>query len=223
MRPDNEIHRDVLAELRWDQRLREEDIAVAVRDGVVTLAGTVDSYAQRYASERAVERVKGVKAIVDDLLVKLPVGAERSDSDIAHTVLNALKGDIEVPDERIKVKVSNGWVTLEGEVEWYYQKGAAERAVRYLAGVKGVTDLIALRPIPMPSDVKQRIKEVFKRQAELEAEHISVETFGHKVTLVGSVESLAERRAAERAAWNCPGVSMVDNQLRVALTPAAVM
>jgi osmotically-inducible protein OsmY len=223
MRPDSEIHRDVLAELRWDQRLRETDIAVAVREGVVTLAGTVDDYAQRYASERAVGRVRGVKAVVNDLLVKLATGAERSDSDIAHSAVNALKADIEVPDDRVKVKVSNGWLTLEGDVEWYYQKDAAERAVRYLAGVKGVNNLITMRPSPMPADIKQRIKEVFKRQAELDAERITVETTAHKVILAGSVESLGEKRAAERAAWNCPGVSIVDNQLRVTLAPVAVV
>jgi osmotically-inducible protein OsmY len=162
-------------------------------------------------------------AVVNDLEVKLPLGTERSDSDIAHAAVNALKADIEVPDNKIKLKVSKGWVTLEGDVEWYYQKGAAERAVRYLAGVKGVTNLITMRPSPMPADIKHRIKEVFKRQAELDAEHITVETTAHKVTLVGSVESLAEKRAAERAAWNCPGVSIVDNQLRVTLAPVAVL
>lgn len=222
MRSDTELHDDVLAELRWDQRLREKDIAVAVREGVVTLAGTVESYAQRYASERAVERVKGVRAIVNDLAVKLPGGAERSDADIAHAALDAMRWDIEIPHDRLKVKVTDGWVTLEGEVQWHFQKDSAERAVGHLAGVKGVSNLILVSPTPAPSDIKQRIKETFKRQAELDADHITVETAEHKVVLKGNVESLAEKRAAERAAWNSPGVTRVDNQLRVGPAPAAV-
>jgi osmotically-inducible protein OsmY len=222
MRSDTELHDDVLAELRWDQRLREKDIAVAVREGVVTLAGTVESYAQRYASERAVERVKGVRAIVNDLAVKLPGGAERSDADIAHAALDAMRWDIEIPHDRITVKVTDGWVTLEGEVQWYFQKDSAERAVGHLAGVKGVSNLLLVSPTPAPSNIKQRIKETFKRQAELDADHITVEAAEHKVVLKGNVESLAEKRAAERAAWNSPGVTRVDNQLRVGPAPAAV-
>ena len=222
MRSDTELHDDVLAELRWDQRLREKDIAVAVREGVVTLAGTVESYAQRYASERAVERVKGVRAIVNDLAVKLPGGAERSDVDIAHAALDAMRWDIEIPHDRITVKVTDGWVTLEGEVQWYFQKDSAERAVGHLAGVKGVSNLLLVSPTPAPSNIKQRIKETFKRQAELDADHITVETAEHTVVLKGNVESLAEKRAAERAAWNSPGVTRVDNQLRVGPAPAAV-
>jgi osmotically-inducible protein OsmY len=222
MRSDTELHDDVLAELRWDQRLREKDIAVAVREGVVTLAGTVESYAQRYASERAVERVKGVRAIVNDLAVKLPGGAERSDADIAHAALDAMRWDIEIPHDRITVKVTDGWVTLEGEVQWYFQKDSAERAVGHLAGVKGVSNLLLVSPTPAPSNIKQRIKETFKRQAELDADHITVETAEHKVVLKGNVESLAEKRAAERAAWNSPGVTRVDNQLRVGPASAVV-
>jgi osmotically-inducible protein OsmY len=222
MKSDTELHDDVLAELRWDQRLREKDIALAVRGGVVTLAGTVESYAQRYASERAVERVKGVRAIVNDLTVKLPSSAERSDGDIAHSALDALRWDIEIPHDRITLKVTDGWVTLEGEVPWHFQKDSAERAVGHLAGVKGVSNLILVSPTPAPADIKQRIKETFKRQAELDADHITVETAEHKVVLVGNVESLAEKRAAERAAWNSPGVARVDNQLRVGPASTAV-
>jgi len=222
MRSDTELHDDVLAELRWDQRLREKDIALAVRGGVVTLAGTVESYAQRYASERAVERVKGVRAIVNDLTVQLPSSAERSDGDIAHSALDALRWDIEIPHDRITLKVTDGWVTLEGEVPWHFQKDSAEQAVGHLAGVKGVSNLILVSPTPAPSDIKQRIKETFKRQAELDADHVTVETAEHKVVLVGNVESLAEKRAAERAAWNSPGVAQVDNQLRVGPASTAV-
>jgi osmotically-inducible protein OsmY len=166
--------------------------------------------------------VKGVRAIVNDLAVKLPGGAERSDADIAHAALDAMRWDIEIPHDRITVKVTDGWVTLEGEVQWYFQKDSAERAVGHLAGVKGVSNLLLVSPSPAPSNIKQRIKETFKRQAELDADHITVETAEHKVVLKGNVESLAEKRAAERAAWNSPGVTRVDNQLRVGPAPAAV-
>jgi osmotically-inducible protein OsmY len=223
MRADRELRMDVLAELSWDPSIRDEDIATAVKDGVITLAGTVDTYAQRYAAERAVERVKGVKAIVNDVTVKLPGAMERSDPDIAHAAVNALQWDIQVPEDRIQVKVTNGWLTLEGEVDRYYQKEAAERAVGYLMGVKGVSSLITVRPTPTPADVKQRIRASLQRQAELEADQISVETDGTLVRLRGTVRSLAERSNAARAAWNAPGVTKVENELTVSpLVPAGV-
>jgi len=215
MRTDSELRTDVVAELNWDPRIRDEDIATAVKEGVVTLAGIVDTYAQRYAAERAVGRVNGVKAIVNDLTVKLPGAFERSDPDLAHAAVNALKWNIQVPDERIRVKVANGWVMLEGEVDRYFQKEAAERAVRYLTGVKGVSNLIALRTALAPADIKQRIRASIKRQAEMDADQITVETSGSKVTLRGTVRSIAERRDAERAAWNAPGVTTVENDITV--------
>jgi len=215
MRTDSELRIDVISELNWDPSIRDEDIATAVKDGVVTLAGTVDTYAQRYAAERAVERVLGTKAIVNDLTVKLPGALERSDADIAHAAVNALRWHIEVPDERIQVKVANGWITLEGEVDRYFQKEAAERAVRFLMGVKGVANLIVLRATPTPADIKQRIRAGIKRHAELDAEQIMVETSGSRVTLRGTVRSVVERRDAERAVWNAPGVTRVDNDIRV--------
>lgn len=215
MRTDSELRIDVTSELNWDPSIRNEDIAIAVKEGVVTLAGTIDTYAQRYAAERAVERVNGVKAIVNDLTVKLPGALERSDADIAHAAVNALRWHIEVPDERIQVKVTNGWITLEGEVDLYFQKEAAERAVRFLTGVKGVANLITLRATPTPADIKQRIRSGIKRHAELDAEQITVETSGSRVTLRGTVRSVVERRDAERAVWNAPGVQRVDNDIRV--------
>jgi len=221
MRADRELRMDVLAELSWDPSIRDEDIATAVKDGVVTLAGIVDTYAQRYAAERAVERVKGVKAIVNDVAVKLPGAMERSDPDIAHAAVNALQWDIQVPEDRIQVKVTNGWLTLEGEVDRYFQKEAAERAVGYLMGVKGVSSLITVRPTPTPADVKQRIRASLQRQAELEADQISVETAGSVIRLRGTVRSLADRNNAARAAWNAPGVSKVENELTVSPLVAA--
>lgn len=223
MRTESELRTDIIAELTWDPSIRNEDIATAVKDGVVTLAGTVDTYAQRYAAERAVERVKGVRAIVNDLTVKLPGAMERSDADLAHAAVNALRWNTQVPDERIQVKVSNGWLTLEGELDRYYQRHAAEGAVRYLQGVKGVTSRITFRAVPTPGDIKQRIRESIKRQAEIDADHISVETSASRVTLRGTVRSIAERRDAERAAWNAPGVASVENDITVAPPVPAMM
>lgn len=213
MRTDSELRTSVTAELSWDPSIRDEDIATAVKDGVVTLAGSIDTYAQRYAAERAVERVNGVRAIVNDLTVKLQM--ERSDADLAHAAVNALRWNIQVPDERIKVKVANGWLTIEGEVDRYFEKEAAERAVRYLMGVKGVNNLITLRAMPTPADVKQRIRASLKRQAEFDADQVTVETSGSRVTLRGTTRSVAERRDTERAAWNAPGVTRVDNNITV--------
>jgi osmotically-inducible protein OsmY len=215
MRSDSELRADVDSELAWNPSVRNEDIAVAVKDGVVTLAGTVDTYAQLYAAERAIEHVRGARAIVNDLVVKLPGAHERSDADIAHAAINALRWNVQVPDDKIRVKVSNGWVTLEGEVGLYYERSAAERAVRPLMGVRGVTNMISLRPVPPPNDLKQRIKAGLTRQAELDADGVTVETAGSRVTLRGTVRSMLERREAERAVWNAPGVTQVTNELMV--------
>lgn len=215
MRTNEELRTDIIAELNWDPSIRDEDIATAVQDGVITLAGTVDSYAQRYAAERAVERVRGVRAIVNDLTVKLLGAMERSDADLAHAAITAFKWNIQVPDERIQVKVSQGWLTLEGEVDRYFQKEAAARAVRYLSGVKGVNNLITLRATPTRTDIKERIRASLQRQAEFDADHITVETLESRVTLRGTVSSAAERREAGRAAWNAPGVTAVENAISV--------
>jgi osmotically-inducible protein OsmY len=215
-RSDSEIQKDVTDELRWDPALREDDIAVAVRDGVVTLAGFVVSYADKWRAERVVSKVKGVRGIANDLQVKLPSTSQRADPDIARAALDALKWDIVVPSDRITVRVENGWVTLEGEADWYFQREAAERDVRNLTGVKGVTNLITVRAQqPAPSDVKQRIKEALQRGAQVDAEHIIVEVEGHKAILRGTVQSYAEWRDAERAARNAPGITEVDNRLTI--------
>ncbi|HEY8257463.1 MAG TPA: BON domain-containing protein [Gemmatimonadales bacterium] len=222
MRSDKDIRTDVVAELNWSSSVRDEDIAVAVKDGVVTLGGTVDDYAQRYAAERAVEKVNGVRAIANDLTVKLPGALQRSDSEIAHAVVGALTWNTQVPSNRITASVTNGWVTLEGKVAWQFEKQAAERAVRYLTGVKGLTSLITIEvKAPSPEDLKERIRSSLRRQAELDALQIKVETVGSKVTLRGTVRSLAERRDAERAVWNAPGVTQVDDALVVAAPFAA--
>lgn len=215
MKADSALHNDVVSELTWEPSIRDEDVAVAVKDGVVTLAGTVDTFAQRYAAERAAARVKGVRAIANELMVKLSRTTERSDSEIAHSALNALKLDIEVPDPRIQVKVANGWITLTGNVDWNYQRLAAERAVRYLTGVKGIVNSITMAPTPTRSDVRGHIEAALKRQAEIDASHVSVEIDGHTVTLRGKVRSLAEKNDAASAAWAASGVTSVVNHIEV--------
>ena len=186
-----------------------------MRDGVVTLAGFVDSYADRYTAERVASKVKGVKALANDIEVKLPSSSERPDPDIARAAVDALKWNISVPSDRIKVKVDKGWITLEGDVDWYFQKETAERAVRYLRGVKGISNLVTVKARPTTSDVKQRTKEALERGAEFDAERITVEVDGNTVTLKGTVRSYAEMRDAERAARNAAGVTEVKNKLVV--------
>jgi osmotically-inducible protein OsmY len=215
MRNDTDIQRDIVRELNWEPSLRNDDIAVGVREGVVTLAGFVDSYADKWTAERVAGRVKGVKAVANDIEVKLPSSSSRPDPDIARAALDALKWHVSLPNERIRVKVEKGWLTLEGDVDWYYQKEAAERAVRYLTGVQGVSNLITVKARPTPSDVKEKIKEALQRGAEFDAERITVELDGNKAILRGTVRSYAEMRDAERAARNAPGITEVDSRLTV--------
>lgn len=215
MKTDSQLQRDVFEELRWDPRIREAEIGIAVKDGVVTLSGFVDSYAQRNAAERAVERISGVKAVAEELQVRVPGSLHRSDTDIAHHAVAALEWDVEVPDDKIRVRVDNGRITLEGEADWQYQRLAAERAVRYLTGVKGVTNQIRIAPRVSSYDVSQRIKDALRRSAESDAQKIEVEAKDGRVTLRGSVHSWADRAEAERAAWGAQGVIEVDDRITV--------
>jgi osmotically-inducible protein OsmY len=218
MKIDIQLQSDVRAEIAWDPRVHDKEIRVAAADGVVTLTGSVPSYADKVAAERAAERVLGVKAVANDLAVAVPVTYQRSDTDIAQAVVNALEWDVQVPDTKIKAAVTNGWITLEGGVEWRYQRDAAACAVRYLAGVRGVTNDITITAKRVVSDdVSKAIKQALERRADRTAEHISVEMIGSVVTLTGSVPSFGDRRAAEGAAWSAPGVTDVNDELAVTI------
>jgi osmotically-inducible protein OsmY len=214
-RTDTEIQSDVLAELKWDARVIPNEIGVAVKDGIVTLMGWVDSYAKKWAAEEAAHRVRGVKAVANDIEIRLPVFAERSDADIAAAAVRALEWDAVVPIEKIDVTVSKGWVTLKGEVEWQYQKEDAERVVRRLAGVRGVINLITVTPRVTPSQLKERIEQALLRAAGFDAKRITVDVVGSKVILKGTVRSWAEREEAEKQAWLAPGVSSVENRITI--------
>lgn len=216
MRPDSEIERDVRDELQWNPDLDASDIAVSVKDGVVTLAGFVKSYVDRYEAEAAAKRVAGVVGVANDLEVRLPNFDERPDPDIARDAAAAIKSQLPISSEHIKIVVKNGWVTLEGQAEWQYQKNTAENAVRRIRGVRGVTNAIALKPHIEPTELKRKIQEAFRRNAEVDANRITIEARGGEVILRGSVRSWTEREEAERIAWSAPGVTKVEDQIVVA-------
>jgi osmotically-inducible protein OsmY len=215
MRSDSEIERDVKEEIQWDPDIDATDIAVTVKKGVVTLAGFVKSYTDKYEAEAAAKRVAGVAAVANDLEVRMPSVDERPDPDIARDAVAAIKSQLPISSEHIKVVVKNGWVTLEGQVEWQYQRQTAENAVRRLKGVKGVSNLIQLKPQAQPSEIKRKIQEAFRRNAEVDANRIVVETWGSEVVLKGTVRSWIEREEAERVAWSAPGVTKVEDQIIV--------
>jgi osmotically-inducible protein OsmY len=215
MKTDSEIERDVKAELGWNSDLKSTDIAISVKNGVVTLAGFVPRYIDKYEAEKAAKRVAGVLAVANDIEIRLPAVDERPDPEIAREVVTALKNQLPFSHEGIKAVVRNGWVTLEGDVEWQYQRLTAERAVRPLKGVKGIINDIKTKPRVEPSDIKQKIQEAFRRSAEVDANQITVETSGGEVILKGKVRSWIERDEAERVAWRAPGVTKVDDRIVV--------
>jgi osmotically-inducible protein OsmY len=213
---DTELRRRVLEELDWEPSIDASAIGVAAKDGVVTLSGTVTSYAQKKNAERAAKRVAGVKAVAEDLGIKLPGAAARSDTDIAQSVLSSLRFNVSIPHEHIQVTVEDGWVTLDGEVEWQFQKSTAENAMKYTMGVKGIINRINVKPRISAADVKTKIEGAFARRAQLDANQIKIEAVDNKVVLRGNVRTWQAKEQAEDAAWSAPGVSSVENKVVVA-------
>jgi osmotically-inducible protein OsmY len=215
MKTDSDLKNDVLTELSWDPQVPEARVGVSVNGGVVTLTGHLDSYAEKYATKRAVERVDGVKAIAMELDV-IPVGShQRSDTEIAAAIEHALSWSTYVPSNRVKVVVEKGWVVLKGELDWNFQRRAAENTIRPLKGVVGITNNIHLKEMTAPADLTKRIKDAFTRQATREAKRIEIAVDGGVVTLHGKVHSLAEKKAAEGVTWSAPGVTRVNNELTI--------
>lgn len=217
MKSDSQLKADVTDELAWDPAINATGIGVMVKDGIVTLTGHLDSFAEKHALEQALQRVEGVRGIALELDVKLSPEHKRSDSEIAQTAATALRLNSLVPEEKIKVKVEGGWVTLTGEVDWSYQLARAEQCIRPLAGVRGLDNQITIKPRASGKDIQSEITAALTRQAMREARHISVEVEGGVVTLRGKVRSLAEREAAVGAAFSAPGVARVVDKLEVGL------
>ena len=213
MKTDTQLQQDVMEELKWEPTIKAAEIGVGVTDGVVTLSGYVDSYWKKWAAERAAARVFGVKAVAEKIEVRLPGTFKRSDEEIGEAAANALEWNVSVPYERIKLQVEHGAVTLSGDVDWWYQKDAAEDAVRRLKGVVLVRNNIMIRPAVKPQDLRSKIESAFQRNALLDARRITIQTRGGKVILRGSVRSWVERAEAQWAAWAAPGVSEVESHI----------
>jgi osmotically-inducible protein OsmY len=212
---DSQLQSDVMAELEWEPRVDHADVGVAVVDGVVTLSGFVKSYPEKLAAENAARRVAGVKAIAEEIKVRLPSEPKSADHEIAKRIVDLFSWNVSIPEEGIQVKVEHGWVTLTGTVDWFYQSEEARRAASRVTGVIGVNNLIAVKRLPVASNIKERIQAAFKRQANLDAAAVTVVTEGGKVKLGGKVKAWNERGVAERAAWAAPGVIAVEDNIVV--------
>jgi len=215
MRTDAEIQKDVLEELKWEPFLNASEIGVAVKDGVVTLSGTVNMYSKKLGAEKAAKRVAGVKAVAEEIDVKLFSSSVKNDTEIARTIADSLKWHSSVQEEKIKIKVEDGWVTLEGQVDWEFQKDAVKSTIEDLTGVKGITNLITVKPSVTAKDIKQKISSAFHRSATIDSEKVKIDISGNRAILTGKVRSMAEKDDAEDAAWNAQGVTSVENKLIV--------
>jgi osmotically-inducible protein OsmY len=212
---DTELQKDVISELKYDPSVKVSDIGVIAKDGTVTLNGYATSYSEKWEAVHATKRVAGVKAIADDIEIQLPASYHRTDTDIAAAAMNQIEWSTTIPKGSVQATVRHGWITLDGEVEWWHQKTAAGGLVKQMAGVKGLTNSISISPKVMKHEVEADIKSAFKRSAMLDAQHIRVETSGNNVILHGQVRNYSEYDEAERVAWSEPGVSNVDNRLAV--------
>ena len=215
MKTDQEIQKDVMEELRWEPLLNATEIGVAVKNGVVTLSGIVDTYGKKIAAEEAAKSVFGFKAVAEDIQVKLSSFGAKSDTELAEEVIKSLKWHTSIPDDKIKVKVENGWVTLEGDVEWEYQKNAAKSTIENLLGVKGISNLITVKPSVTVKDIKNKISAAFHRSATVDSEKINIDVRGNKAILSGTVRSWAEKEEAANATWNAQGISSVENNITI--------
>jgi len=215
MKTDLEIQKDVMAELQWQPFLRAAEIGVSVKNGIVTLTGQVDSYAKKLEAEQAAKKVFGVKAVAEEIQVGLSPAYRKNDTEIAAAVLNALKWHAAIPDDRIQVKVEDGFVKLEGEVEWAFERCSATNAVKYLTGVRSVSNLITVKPKVTVHELEKKIRAAFHRSATVDAEKITVTVEGNKATLTGKVRSFAEKKEAENAVWAGPGIFSLDSKLVV--------
>ncbi len=215
MKSDAQVQHDVMAQLKWEPQLNAAEIGVSVKNGVVTLSGIVDTYAKKVAAEKAVQKVSGVKAVAEDLQVGLSPIFRKTDAEIAEAVLTALKGHIAIPEENLQVKVEDGQVSLEGEVEWSFQRNAAIDVVCNLAGVRQINNNIKVKPRVTSENIQEKVSAAFHRSATIDARRVSVEVLGSKVILRGKVRSFAERKDAENAVWAAPGVAVVENKLEI--------
>ncbi|MEY4629079.1 MAG: hypothetical protein RLZZ595_1405 [Bacteroidota bacterium] len=215
MKTDLQIQSDVQSQLKWEPQLNASEIGVSVKHGVVTLFGIVDTFPKKLAAERVAKSILGVKAVAVDLQVGISPVNRKTDTEIAEACINALKWDSAVPDDKIKVKVENGFVILDGTVEWSYQRIAAKKALANISGLKGIENLITVKQKPSSLDIKKQIRDSFIRTAGQEADRVKVEVLGDRVILSGTVVSLQEKEEAENTAWSTAGVNEVENKITV--------